>query len=100
MMMDMTIEGYTGLYMGLWGVAQGLGTGLAHILSGALHTGLIETGLLLPAPAFGLIFTIEAGLILAAIVVLRGISQSTFAQLGQQELNRALIAGAAADVYA
>ena len=47
MMMDMTIEGATGLFMGLWGVAQAFGTGLASIGGGALHTGLIETGLLM-----------------------------------------------------
>lgn len=68
--------------------------------SGALHTGMIETGLRLPVPAFGLIFTIAAGLIFIAIVVLGSISPRAFAQLGHQERNRALVAGAEADVYA
>ncbi len=70
MMMDMTIEGATGLYMGLWGMAQALGNGIALVFGGALHTGLIETGLLLPNTAYSVIFMIEAaGMVTAAAVV-------------------------------
>ena len=72
MMMDMTVEGATGLYMGLWGVAQAFGTGISSIGSGVLHTGLIENGMMTPSVAYGLIFSAEAaGLTLAGALLLR-----------------------------
>ena len=72
MMMDMTIDGATGLYMGLWGMAQAFGNGAASMGSGALHTGLIETGLMTPAVAYFSIFSAEAvGMAVAAAIVWR-----------------------------
>jgi BCD family chlorophyll transporter-like MFS transporter len=72
MMMDMTIEGATGLYMGLWGVAQAFGNGMASFGSGALHSALIETGFLSPSIAYFGIFTLEAvGMVTAAAIIWR-----------------------------
>ncbi|MEZ4638153.1 MAG: PucC family protein [Caldilineaceae bacterium] len=71
MMMDMTIEGATGLYMGLWGMAQAFGNGTASFGSGALHTGLIESGVLAPNMAYFGIFGVEAvGMLIAAVILL------------------------------
>lgn len=95
MMMEMTVAGYTGLYMGIWGAAQGLGNGLANVLSGALHTLLIETGLLAPGAAYGLIFGLEALLMLLALLALRGISVQRFRGLGSAELGATLALDAA-----
>jgi BCD family chlorophyll transporter-like MFS transporter len=89
-MMEMTIEGYTGLFMGIWGMAQGIGTGLANVLSGALHSALIETHLLLPASAYGLIFGLEALMMVAAVVVLRNISVQEFKSLGYEDMTTAM----------
>ena len=78
MMMDMTVEGATGLFMGLWGMAQAFGNGAASFSGGALHTGLIESGVLAPNVAYSLIYGIEAtGMIMAAVVLWR-ISISRF----------------------
>jgi BCD family chlorophyll transporter-like MFS transporter len=66
LMMDMTVEGATGLYMGLWGVAQALGMGGSAITAGALHTALIGSGLFAPESAYWLIFSAEASLLLVA----------------------------------
>jgi BCD family chlorophyll transporter-like MFS transporter len=74
----MTVEGATGLYMGLWGMAQGLGNGGANVLGGALHSALIETHLLRPDAAYGLIFGLEALLMVAAVLVLRSIGIREF----------------------
>jgi MFS transporter, BCD family, chlorophyll transporter len=72
MMMDMTIEGATGLFMGLWGMAQAFGNGFASFSGGALHTGLIESGLMSPNIAYFSIFSLEAtGMIVAAVVMWR-----------------------------
>lgn len=70
MMMDMTIEGATGLYMGIWGMAQAFGNGAASFGGGILHTSLIETGFLSPATAYFAIFTVEAiGMSIAAYIL-------------------------------
>ena len=88
MMMDMTVEGATGLYIGLWGMAQALGNGAASFSSGALHTGLIETEILTPNVAYFGIFGIEAlGMILAATLMF-GISVKRFRGTHQAVLDR------------
>ncbi|MBK8987075.1 MAG: BCD family MFS transporter [Chloroflexi bacterium] len=100
MMMDMTIDGATGLYMGLWGTAQAFGNGTASF-GGALHTGLIETGLLAPNVAYFTIFGMEAvGMTVAAIIVWR-LSVTRFrsqhaATLTRADALRAMESGAAA----
>ena len=72
MMMEMTVEGATGLFMGLWGMAQAFGNGMSGITSGFLHTTLIETGLLSPNVAYFGIFGLEAlGMFIAAAIMLR-----------------------------
>jgi MFS transporter, BCD family, chlorophyll transporter len=60
MMMDLTVDGATGLYMGLWGMAQSFGTGFASIISGTMKSGLIETGLLSTNMGYTVIFGLEA----------------------------------------
>lgn len=90
MMMEMTIEGQTGLYMGLWGMAQGLGNGFGNIISGAFHTALIETALLSPAIGYTLLFGIEALLMVAAIGILRGISVQEFKGLSRADVGAVL----------
>ena len=78
MMMDMTIEGATGLFMGLWGMAQAFGNGAASFSGGALHTGLIESGLLSPNLAYFFIFAIEAAGMTVAAVLMWKISVTNF----------------------
>jgi BCD family chlorophyll transporter-like MFS transporter len=101
MMMDMTVEGATGLYMGLWGVAQAFGNGSSSIGSGLLHSTLIEQGLMAPNTAYFAIFGLEAvGMTIAAIVLLQ-LSVKRFHELHDGDLTRhnlmqAMEAGAAA----
>ncbi len=101
MMMDMTIEGATGLYMGLWGMAQAFGNGLAAFGGGALHTALIETGLLAPHAAYFFIFGLEALGMTAAAVILWQLSVARFHDLHTEQVThtdtlRAIEAGLAA----
>lgn len=81
LMMDMTVEGATGLYMGLWGVAQALGMGGSAVAAGALHTALIGTELLAPENAYWLIFSLEATLLLGAAWVLTRVQVDRFQAL-------------------
>ncbi|MEM7799442.1 MAG: BCD family MFS transporter [Chloroflexota bacterium] len=72
MMMDMTIDGATGLFMGMWGMAQAFGNGSASFGGGALHTILIESGLAAPNTAYFGIFSLEAlGMLTAAFIMWR-----------------------------
>ncbi len=95
MMMEMTVEGQTGLYMGMWGMAQGLGNGFANVMSGLGHTVMIEGGLVSPAVGYGLVFGLEALLMVIAIGILRGISVQEFKGLTRQDLTTALAMDAA-----
>lgn len=71
-MMEMTVAGATGMYMGLWGTAQAFGMGMSSVGSGALHTTLIGSGLLEPKYAYFGIFMLEAlGLIIACLIIYR-----------------------------
>jgi BCD family chlorophyll transporter-like MFS transporter len=90
MMMEMTVEGQTGLYMGLWGMAQGLGNGFANVLSGGLHTLFIETGILTATTGYAMIFGIEAIFMIVAIGILRGISVQEFKGLTRQDIGTVL----------
>jgi BCD family chlorophyll transporter-like MFS transporter len=90
MMMEMTVAGQAGLYMGLWGMAQGLGNGLANIVSGGLHTGLIESGLLSATAAYAAIFGVEALLMVLAIGILRGVSVQEFKGLSRTDIGAVL----------
>lgn len=101
LMMDMTVPGATGLFMGLWGTSQVMAQGLASLGSGVLHTMLIEGGLLTPSVAYGVIFGLEAtGMLVAATLVL-GVSTARFREahsgaLSRADLTRAMDVGSAA----
>ena len=100
MMMDMTVEGATGLFMGMWGIAQAFGNAFASLGSGALHTFLIESGLAAPSTAYFTIFGIEAVGMLVAGLIMTHISVTSFQQIQEsrltpQELSRTMEAGLA-----
>lgn len=96
LMMDMTLEGATGLYMGLWGMAQAFGTGGASVLSGALKSALIETGWFSPAIGYSAIFGLETVLMLLSIALLRAVSVEAFHGLTRADLVRSMEVSAAA----
>lgn len=96
LMMDMTVEGATGLYMGMWGMAQAFGTGGASMLSGAMKTGLIESGLLSSQLGYAMIFGLETVLMVVGIALLRTVSIEEFRGLTRADLTRAMEAGAVA----
>ena len=79
LMMEMTVTGATGMYMGLWGTAQGLAMGTSSFTSGALHSALIGTGLFAPKHAYFGIFLLEAlGLLVAGAIIYK-VSVTKFA---------------------
>jgi MFS transporter, BCD family, chlorophyll transporter len=96
LMMEMTVEGATGLYMGLWGTAQAFGNGLASILSGGLKTALIESGLLSAQIGYTAIFGVETVLMVVGVALLSTVSIAEFKGLSRTDLKRAMEAGATA----
>lgn len=78
LMSDMTVAGATGRYLGLWSMAQAFATGLSFIISGALYSLLIESGLMNAPSGFAWIFGIEALFMLASILVMRSVSVARF----------------------
>jgi BCD family chlorophyll transporter-like MFS transporter len=96
LMLDMTLEGATGLYMGMWGVAQAFGMGCAAIVSGGLHSLLIGSGLLDARAGYTAIFGLETVLMVVSIAVLRGVSVEAFRGLTREELVRTIEASATA----
>ncbi|NJN66031.1 MAG: BCD family MFS transporter [Chloroflexaceae bacterium] len=90
LMIDMSVEGYTGFYMGMWGLAQGLGNGLANVVSGGFHTLFIRQGVLSPPLAYGIIYGFEAMVMVLAVVVLQGLSLHDFKKLSTNDIETAL----------
>lgn len=101
LMMEMTVPGATGLYMGLWGTSQVMAQGTASIGSGVLHTTLIEGGLLSPSAAYGAIFGLEAAGLLAGAALVVGVCTKRFratqgSALSRADLTRAMSASSTA----
>ncbi len=84
LMMGMTAEGATGLYMGTWTLAQALANGLASIGGGAVFRAAL--GLLnAESAAYAAVFGLEAAGLCVTLWLLRGISLYEF----RQSLDRA-----------
>jgi BCD family chlorophyll transporter-like MFS transporter len=96
MMMDMTVEGSTGLYMGIWGMAQAFGMGVSSFASGTLKTLLIESGVLSPAIGYTAIFGLEVVFMVVGVAVLRSVDIQQFRSLSRADLTRAMEQGAGA----
>ncbi len=90
MMMEMTVEGATGLYMGLWGTAQAFGNGLSSILSGGLKSALIETNLLSAQLGYTMIFGFETILMVVGLALLSTVSIAQFRGLSRDDLTRTM----------
>lgn len=86
MMMEMTVEGSTGMYMGMWGMAQAFGMGASSFLSGTFKSLLIETGAMAPALGYGLIFGLEVVLMVVGVGVLRSVNIAQFKALSRADL--------------
>lgn len=73
MMSDMTVEGQTASYLGLWSIAQALGLGTSFIAGGVLRAALVETGLLSAPAGYAAIFLVEALFMAGCVLMLRGV---------------------------
>ena len=77
LMLDLTAAETAGTFIGAWGLSQGFARGIATVIGGAvLDIGKILFGN--PVLAYGVVFACQAGLMLAAIVLLDRIDVSEF----------------------
>jgi BCD family chlorophyll transporter-like MFS transporter len=79
LMLDMTVPGKVGLYMGIWGMASAVAR-----MVGALASGLVrDAGALLlgdPVPGYTAAFSLLLALLLASLRILGGIDVAEFAR--------------------
>ncbi|MEM9953013.1 MAG: BCD family MFS transporter [Chloroflexota bacterium] len=89
MMSDMTIQGQTGRYLGLWSIAQAIGLGLAFLVGGGLHTLLVGSGWFNPAIGYALIFSLEGVAMFSCVWMVRGTTVEKL-QAGHERLQSSL----------
>lgn len=77
MMMDMTSEEHTGLFVGAWTLIQALAKGPTAIAGGALQTWLVSLGLS-PALGYSGVFLFEAAGLVVAYLFLRQVGVERF----------------------
>lgn len=79
LMMDMTLKEHTGLFVGVWTLAQAVAKGPASLVAGALQSAFVALG----APvgqAYGAVFAIEALGMLWALLLLRRVEPQVLPQ--------------------
>jgi BCD family chlorophyll transporter-like MFS transporter len=79
LMMDMTSEQHTGLFVGAWTLVQALARGPSSLVGGALHNMVSAMGAS-PGQAYGAVFAFEGLGLLLAFVLLRGVAVERFEQ--------------------
>lgn len=95
LMLDMTAPARVGLFMGAWGMANAVSRLVGSMLSGAVRD-VLASLLLNPVLAYGLVFVIEALMLLASLLLLHRIDVSAFRRR-TQEISLAERAALAAD---
>jgi len=96
LMLDMTTAEKVGLFMGAWGMSNALSRLFGSLLAGAVRDIFTDiTGNLISG--YVAVFVIEAGLVLASLVLLRGIDVNAFRRQAEQPavLERAALTGEA-----
>jgi BCD family chlorophyll transporter-like MFS transporter len=74
MMSDMTVEGLTANYLGLWSIAQAIGLGASFVVSGLLHSLLRDVAMLPLTQVYAAIFLLQATAMLVCTALMRGAS--------------------------
>ena len=79
LMLDMTIPGKVGLFIGVWGMANAVARLLGSVLSGVVRD-LIDQLARNPVVGYVVVFLLMAGLLLASLALLHSIDVSAFRQ--------------------
>jgi BCD family chlorophyll transporter-like MFS transporter len=79
-MMELTHDEARATYMGLWGLAMALGSGVSGILAGSMVSLLVETAWLSPSMGYAVIFAFEGLLMAIGAISLRKVDVLGFHQ--------------------
>lgn len=77
LMLDMTVEGRVGMFMGAWGMADSFARLTGSVMSGAVRD-LVSQMAANPVSGYLVVFTIQAGMLLVSLVLLSKIDVSLF----------------------
>ncbi|MBP1467794.1 BCD family MFS transporter [Candidatus Chloroploca sp. M-50] len=89
LMLDMTTPANVGLFIGAWGMADAAARGVGNVMAGAVRD-VMSVTLGSPVGAYVTVFTLEALMLCAALVLLQRIDVSAFR--GEQQKITTLIA--------
>ncbi len=92
LMLDLTLPEVAGTFVGLWGLAQALSRALGKVLGGGLlDIGRSITGPDSPMAAFSFVFSLEAILMVLAVVVLKRINIKRFQEDTKTEIQTLML---------
>ncbi|MFC1936284.1 BCD family MFS transporter [Chloroflexota bacterium] len=85
LMLDMTVAGKIGMFIGAWGMANAISRLAGNLLSGVVRdtvTSISQDGVL----GYIVVFTIEIGLLLVSLFILQRVDVSLFKQQAEEQL--------------
>lgn len=85
LMLDMTVAGRVGLFIGAWGMANAFSRLVGSVLSGVVRD-LITRIAGDPVLGYVLVFAIEAALLLSSLIILRAIDVKSFRKLAADDV--------------
>ena len=96
LMLDMTVASQVGLFIGAWGVAEALARWVGSILGGAVRD-LVTQVAQNAVVGYVAVFSIEAGLLLVSLLLLRRIDVGVFREQAEHQtlVERAALVGEA-----
>ncbi len=86
LMLDMTIAGKVGLFMGAWGMASAVARLAGNMISGVVRdtvTELLENAVL----GYSVVFTIEVILLIVSLIILRRVDVSLFHHRAERQVS-------------
>jgi len=79
LMLDMTVEGRVGMFMGAWGMADSFARLSGSVLSGAVRD-VVSQLAANPVSGYLVVFSLQAMMLIVALLLLRKIDVSLFRQ--------------------
>lgn len=97
LMLDMTIAGKVGLFMGVWGMASAVARLAGNMISGVVRdtvTGMLEDAVL----GYSVVFGIEVVLLVVSLIILRSVDVSLFHHRAERQVSLIERAATASEV--
>jgi BCD family chlorophyll transporter-like MFS transporter len=85
LMLDMTVSGSVGLFMGVWGMSSAFARLVGNVLGGVVRDGVTQFALN-ETTGYIVVFTIEALLLLVSLYLLRSVDVGLFQKNAEEQL--------------